>query len=235
MCGRFNVIDNPELRKLLHDLGIELSLPTRTNIAPTESIAMVRAGERGNEVAEVRWWLTPHWAKEVSQKYSMFNARSESLATSRAFAEPFRRRRGIVPMSTFIEWRVEQDEQGQSGKQPYLIAAEGEAMAIAAVWDRWEQGEESVESCALVTAAAAPEFRQVHDRMPLMLTGEERARWLDVSRELDADDPLFSPGLKMPLRMQPVSRAVNSARNKSVELMAPVGKGFPLRSSGEFR
>ena len=131
-------------------------------------------------------------------------------------------------MSAFIEWRMEEEPSGRSVKQPYLIAPEGDALAIAAVWDRWEQGEELVESCALVTAAAAPEFRQVHDRMPLMLTGEERARWLEVSRELDADDPLFSPILKMPLRVQPVSRAVNNARNKAVELMSPTEDGFLL-------
>ena len=224
MCGRFNVIDDPELQKLLQDLGIDLNLPTRTNIAPTETIAMVRAAESGgNELADVRWWLTPGWASEVSQKYSMFNARCESLATSRAFSQPFRKRRGIVPISAFIEWRAE-----AGGKQPYLIAAEGEALAVAAVWDRWERGDESVESCALVTTAAARDFQQVHNRMPLVLRADERDRWLDVSQPLEADDPLFTPVLKMPLTVLPVSRGVNNARNKEPELMVPTGEGLSL-------
>ena len=224
MCGRFNVIDDPELRKLLADLGVNLRLPTRTNVAPTEPVALVRTAESGgNELAEVRWWLTPRWAKEVSQKYAMFNARSETLATSRAFAEPFHRRRGIVPMSAFIEWRSE-----EGGKQPYVIAPEGEALAVAAVWDRWEWGDEPVESCALVTTAAAPEFLQVHNRMPLLLRADERQRLLDVSSPLEEDDPLFTPMLKMPLRVRPVSRDINSARNKDVALMAPAGDGFLL-------
>lgn len=224
MCGRFNVIDDPELRKLLEDLGIDLNLPTRTNIAPTESIAMVRAAASGGrELEEVRWWLTPGWSREISQKYSMFNARSETLASSRAFAQPFKHRRGIVPISAFIEWRAE-----AGGKQPYLIAAEGEALAVAAVWDRWESGEETLESCALVTTAAAPEFQQVHQRMPVILRGDERERWLDTSQILTAEDPLFAPVLKVPLRVQPVSRGVNNARNKAAELMVPSDQGFRL-------
>jgi putative SOS response-associated peptidase YedK len=51
MCGRFNVIDNPGLQQLLHDLGIDLSLPQRVNVAPTESIELVRQGESGLQPA----------------------------------------------------------------------------------------------------------------------------------------------------------------------------------------
>ena len=59
MCGRFNVIDSPGLQQLLHDLGIDLSLPQRVNVAPTENIELVRLGESGPRVDDARWWLTP--------------------------------------------------------------------------------------------------------------------------------------------------------------------------------
>lgn len=225
MCGRFNVIDNPELQALLKELGVDLGLPTRTNIAPTETIFMVRE-ESPRQLAQVRWWLTPHWAKQVDQKYSMFNARAEGLAKSRAFAEPFRHRRGIVPVSSFIEWRTE-----EGGKQPYVIEAEGEGLALAAVWDRWEGDGEVVESCALVTVAAAPEFEQIHNRMPLMLFDDERDRWLDSASEVAVDDPLFNPLLKRRMRATPVSRGINNARNKEAELLEAVGDPLPLHGN----
>ncbi len=218
MCGRFNVIDNPELQTLLQELGIDLGLPTRTNIAPTETIALVRE-QSPRALVEVRWWLTPRWAKQVDQKYSMFNARAEGLANSRAYGEPFRKRRGIVPASSFIEWRKETDGSGQVAKQPYRIEAEGEALALAAVWEHWEGDGQVVESCALVTVAAAPEFEQLHHRMPLLLVGGERDRWLDANHEVAQDDPLFQPLLKRPLRAVPISREVNNARNKDPELL----------------
>lgn len=221
MCGRFNVIDNPELQRLLQEMGIDLGLPSRCNIAPTETIAMVRELEGNRQLAQVRWWLTPSWARQVDQKYAMFNARCESIATSRAYAVPFKQRRGVVPVSSFIEWRNE-----EGARQPYLIAARGEALALAAVWDRWQGKGETIESCALVTTAAAPQFAQVHKRMPVMLTAVEQQRWLDCGTELSAGDPLFEPRLKQALTVQAISRQVNNARNK--ELTVLQAEGEPL-------
>jgi putative SOS response-associated peptidase YedK len=241
MCGRFNVIDNPELQKLLRQLGIDLGLPSRSNIAPTEIISLIRqhpptppdtSEGAGLEMAEVRWWLTPHWAKQVDQKYSMFNARSETIAHSRAFSEPFHRRRGIVPVSSFIEWRAEEGGRASRGKQPYMIGAVDSALALAAVWDRWEGGGQVIESCALVTTAAAPEFEQIHKRMPVMLNGDERGRWLDCAVEIPANDPLFTPRLKFELLAAPISRGVNNARNKDWSLLEPVGEEIHLRGGG---
>jgi putative SOS response-associated peptidase YedK len=224
MCGRFNVIDNPELQTLLRELGIDLGLPSRSNIAPTENVLMVREPA---EAVELRWWLTPRWARQVDQKYSMFNARSETLASSRAFAEPFRRRRGIVPVSSFIEWRSE-----EGGRQPYLIQAQDSALALAAVWDRWEGEDKIIESCALVTTAAAPEFEQIHKRMPVMLAAKERQRWLDCSTEIAANDGLFEPRLKQRLRIEKISREVNNARNKAIELICPIDSAFSVDPPG---
>lgn len=224
MCGRFNVIDNPQLQTLLQELGIDLGLPSRSNIAPTENILMLREPA---EAVELRWWLTPRWARQVDQKYSMFNARCETLASSRAFAEPFRRRRGIVPVSSFIEWRSE-----DGGRQPYLIQAQDNALALAAIWDRWEGEGQVIESCALVTTAAAPEFEQIHKRMPVMLVGDERSQWLDCGQEIAANDALFAPCLKHNLRIEAISRGVNNARNKEIELLNPTGANLPVAHGG---
>jgi len=230
MCGRFNVIDNPELQRLLQQLGIDLGLPDRANIAPTETIAMVRELEGRRELAQVRWWLTPSWARQVDQKYAMFNARSETISSSRAFSEPFKRRRGVVPVSSFIEWRSE-----EGVRQPYLIQAQESALALAAVWDCWQGGDEPLESCSLVTTAAAPQFEQVHKRMPVILTTEEQSRWLDCTQVLAANDPLFAPRLKQALRVQSISRGVNNARNKELALLQPEGELLLLAADGPAR
>lgn len=225
MCGRFNVIDNPGLQALLRDLGIDLQLPAVTkggvNIAPTEPVLIARrepGPEAGTTLDTARWWLTPAWADEVSQKYAMFNARSETLAKSPAFRGPFKRQRGVVPMSSFIEWRKE-----GSAKQPWGITNEDNALAVAALWDVWEKGEAPLLSCTLVTTAAAPEFQPWHSRMPVLLTGAEAARWLDNAAAIAADDPLFAPRLKQPLYLAPLDRAISNARNTGAERLEPVG------------
>jgi putative SOS response-associated peptidase YedK len=218
MCGRFNVIDNPGLQQLLRDLGIDLKLPTGVNLAPTESVQLVRELAAERVAAPARWWLTPSWAREVDQKYAMFNARSETLASSRAFRHPFRSRRGIIPMSSFIEWRQE-----GAVRQPWLITNESKALAVAALWDVWEGGSSPLLSCTLVTTAAAPEFEPWHRRMPVLLTADESNRWLDCSAEIDPKDPVFRSELKQPLRLQALPRAVGNARNKDPGLVVGYG------------
>jgi putative SOS response-associated peptidase YedK len=219
MCGRFNVIDSPGLQQLLQDLGIDLKLPQAANVAPTESVQLVWdiAGER--QTGAARWWLTPSWAKAVDQKYAMFNARSETLASSRAFRHPFKSQRGIVPMSSFIEWRQE-----GGVKQPWMITNDQEALAVAALWDVWKGEGESLISCTLVTTAAAPDFEPWHRRMPVMLAADECDRWLDCGHHIEADDPLFRSELKYPLRLQMLSPSVGNSRNKNSALLEGVGE-----------
>lgn len=224
MCGRFNVIDSPGLRQLLHDLGVDLNLPDAANIAPTEHIYLVRdlSGERQADLA--RWWLTPSWAPAVDQKYAMFNARSETLATSRAFRHPFKSQRGIVPMSSFIEWR----QEGKV-KQPWLVTTPDQALAVAALWDIWDKGEQPLLSCTLVTTAAALEFEAWHRRMPLILAPDEYDRWLDGEHEITAGDPLFRAELKRDLCLQALPRAIGNAANKDPALLQGVGEVVELK------
>jgi putative SOS response-associated peptidase YedK len=218
MCGRFNVIDSPGLQQLLQDLGIDLQLPAAVNVAPTEQVPLVREGSAGAVLEQARWWLTPSWAKAVEQRYAMFNARSESLATSPAFRRPFKSQRGLVAMSSFIEWRQEGDI-----KQPWLITNEQQALAVAALWDIWEGGERPLLSCTLVTTAAAAVFAPWHKRMPVLLAPDECARWLDGNHSIAPDDAIFRSELKMPLQLQPLSRAISNARHKDLQALQGVG------------
>ncbi|WOJ95959.1 SOS response-associated peptidase [Congregibacter brevis] len=231
MCGRFNVVNTPGLQALLDGLGVDLQLPAPLyNIAPTESVSMIRSVDGDdNALSSARWWLTPSWSKEVSQKYAMFNARSEGLSKSPAFRKPFVSQRGIVPMSSFIEWR------GAKGdKQPWQITNEEEALAVAALWDVWfgdsELGQlgEPLLSCTLVTTAAADRFKPWHSRMPVMLAPGDRDRWLDNSAPIAPDDSIFAPNLKEPLRLVPIDKAAGNSRNKSPESMAPAGDSVTL-------
>ena len=215
MCGRFNIDSTPGLQTLLASLGHDLELPPpRFNVAPTEDVPLLANGE----LREARWWLTPHWAKAVDQKYSMFNARCEGLAKSPAFRRPFESQRGVVPMSSFLEWA-----RADGGKVPWLVSNEDHALAVAALWDVWEGGDEPLLSCTLVTTDAAVPFRPWHARMPVLLAAGERERWLDNGQRIAADDPLFAARLKEPLLLTPLDRAVGNARRKDASLMAPVG------------
>jgi len=230
VCKRFNVEQAPLTRWLLHVIGVEHPGPDNHNAAPTEWIVVVRAAAAGGlESTRMRWWLTPHWTKAVSTRYSMFNARRETVATSPAFREPFRRHRCLVPVSGFYEWT------GKSpGRQPWYIHPQGEAgLLLAGVWDRWSdpQGNETLESFAVITTAAHPALRFVHDRQPVMLSVEAARRWLapgSASAELDS---LLEPAIPVDLDVVPVSSRVNDARHKEPACTRPTGVPVTVRAT----
>ncbi len=226
MCGRFNITKTPGLDALMASLGCAMPLPQLINAAPTETIPLVtRDGDGTTTLRPARWWLTPHWSQGPSQKYAMFNARCEGLARSPAFRGPFASQRGIVPMSSFIEWRGASDR-----RQPWLVTTEDEALAVAALWDSWQGADRDrpLLSCTLVTTEAAESFKPWHARMPVLLAPTERDRWLDNGARIRGDDDIFAPVLKQPLRLVPLDRRVGNSRNKDPELLDAHGEWVEL-------
>lgn len=209
MCGRYNVIDDPFTQDLLEELGIQMHVETRYNIAPTEDVQVVLSEDGSNRLRHMRWWLIPSWVKEPGTKYSMFNARADHLAESPAFRGPLRHQRCIIPASSFIEWRQEGDI-----RQPYDIRPVHGAVAFAGLWDHWGHGDETIYSCTLITTDATPGMEQIHNRQPVMLPRDALQRWLDPA--IDGRDlmTLLQPGLPEALEAVPVDARLNNSRYK---------------------
>jgi putative SOS response-associated peptidase YedK len=127
------------------------------------------------------------------------------VARRRPFRDAFIHRRCLVPASGFYEWRRE-----ESRKTPWWIrSASGEALAFAALWDRWRPSEgPSIVSFTILTRSAVGGLREIHDRMPVVLWPGDRDRWLD----LEPDDPSLKSileGAAPALVGHPVSDHVN--------------------------
>jgi putative SOS response-associated peptidase YedK len=208
MCGRLFIKPVTDLEKLLQMLGIfGVTLPVLNNLAPSESVPVLHRTSEGFAVSEMRWWLHPFWSpEEPSQKFAMFNARIETVLTSRAFREPVRHRRCIIPAAGFVEWK-----RDGKNKQPYFIEGRDQPLLLAGIWDVWR---DQLMSCAIITQAANEEFSAVHDRMPLSLDIPEMYRWLDPDVSVENLIHEFT-GASIKLRMRPISSRVNNARNKS--------------------
>ena len=227
MCGRFNITSDPLAKLLLTLVNMPYSGEDNFNAAPTEQIPVVRIAPAGAdnagapELVPMRWWLTPYWAKEMTTRYAMFNAKSETAAKSPAFREPYRKRRCVVPVTGFYEWT-----RREGSKVPYMISSrDTEGLLIAGLWDRWRNREtgEEVLSFTVLTTAANEALAFVHNRQPVMLSLEDARRWLDP--DIDTSDlaPVFQSALPVPLEVTEVSAAVNNARNKSADVFEPVG------------
>ena len=223
MCGRLTVAFTPsDLARRFpeadHDGALDaLDLP-RYNVAPTQPVPAVVAADGGPRWAALEWWLTPRWAKERTNRYATFNARAETVATAPAFKASFRDRRCLVVGSSFFEWQ----RRGKD-KQPFAIGLADEApLALAGVWDRWVDREtgEVVESCAVVTTDPNTLMADIHNRMPVVVTSDERDVWLGGTPE-DARHVMrsYDPDA---MAAWPVDAAVGNARTDGPECIAPL-------------
>jgi len=227
MCGRYAITSPLEaILKAFAVKGVRPNLQPRYNAAPSQDLPVVRAGPDGRELALIRWGLVPSWSKGPDSRYSMINARAETVASKPAYREPFRRRRCLVPANGFYEWRKFAD-----GKQPYFIAlSTGEPFAFAGLWDHWTGPEgEEITSFTIIVTAANDIVRPIHERMPVILGPEDYGSWLGEhgapSRTKLAI--LLRPYPAELMRAYPVSREVNSPANDSPELLAQVGESQP--------
>lgn len=208
MCGRIFVKPGPAMRLFLESFGIDTDLPELNNLAPTEQVPVLTRHEEQHRVGMMRWWLHPAWSPDPpNQKYAMFNARIETVLTSRAFKAPIAHRRGIVLASGFVEWKTE----GKL-KLPHYCEPTDEAqpLALAAIWEVWQ---EQVWSCAIVTQPADARFSWLHDRMPLSLTTEQAVSWMAADQEPKALLASLA-GQSVPLRIRQVEANINNARHK---------------------
>lgn len=222
MCGRFVQYSNPEVYASHFDLDANCEAIPRYNVAPTQPVLAIRGTEYGKrELVPLRWGLIPSWSKGLDSRYSMINARAETVNSKPAYRNAFKHRRCLIPAEGFYEWKA-----GKAGKTPFLIRRDDhEPFAMAGLWERWRgEDEQVIESCTIVVTDANDLLRPVHDRMPVILAPGDYAGWLDSANE-NKDELLamLKPASPAHWLMHPVSRQVNSPRNDGPELLEPVG------------
>jgi len=218
MCGRLNVIHDPLHRLVQIITGMQVELTTQYNVAPTEAVPVLVPGEGGWQIRDMRWWLVPWWTDEPTNKYSMFNARSETLTRSRAFREPFRYRRCIIPASGYYEWAREANVRIPR----YILPAEDSGFAFAGLWDRWKRDDQVIESCTIVTAAAPASMAHIHKRIPVHLSPAQVSAWVNQDTDPETLQELLAPTLRIPVAIVPVSNYVNNSRNKEAACIEPI-------------
>mgnify|MGYP002366239258 CR=1 FL=1 len=102
MCGRFIQCTSGEALAERFHLPIIPDLTPRYNVAPSQSVGVIRVTHAGHrEFVALRWGLEPAWAPEPRTAYSTFNARAETVADKPTYRHAFRRRRCLIPADGF--------------------------------------------------------------------------------------------------------------------------------------
>ena len=191
----------------------------RFNIAPTQTVDFVHHDKARNiELNRGRWWLVPFFAKELPTA-TMFNARIETIDTSGAFREPFKKRRCLIPADGYFEWTTS-PEDGK--KDPWLLQLpDCRPFSFAGLWAHNDNL--GVTSCTIITAPAVEHIAHIHGRMPVILEESAYDDWLSGDAQgNEAKALLLDNHLDRQLEFHRVSREVNSSRYEGTDTKKPI-------------
>ncbi|AOH43743.1 hypothetical protein BEQ56_09800 [Anaerolineaceae bacterium oral taxon 439] len=187
MCGRYSLMT--ELAALAEELNL-LVLPPRfeprDQVTPGSGIAILIDAKR-RKLEYFYWGLVPSWAKDVSIARKTFNARAETLLERASFRNAFRRRRALIPATSYYEWTSE-----GGTKTPYrFFLPDTKIFTFAGLWDYWMDAEgNEVYSATMITTAANEIAARVHSRMPVIIDRKDRDRWLTCDDPREVSDLL---------------------------------------------
>ena len=240
MCGRYAVLRTARDRaseQLFRDLAnadAAFGVP-RYNAAPMQQLPVVAVRDGTLRADVMQWWLVPHGSKDGKPMIGKdgtplrtFNAKGETLTTSRLYAPYFRSARCLVPADAFFEWMILKDEaplpSGKTPKQPMAIRLKaGRSMMIAGLFSVWKtEGEEEsgIGSFSIITTQANELMSKIHQRMPVILQEKDYERWLDRSnKDTDTLQKLIRPYTSEEMEAYPVSKAVNNSKNDGPECL----------------
>jgi putative SOS response-associated peptidase YedK len=221
MCGRFSytVELNTFKNHLLSEYGIkdvnnDIILP-RYNIAPGQDVIAIINDGKNYRVGTLKWGFVPSFAKDEKIGYHMINARSETLKEKPAYMHALTSKRCIILANGYYEWK----KDGTSKSPMRIIKKKEEILPLAGLWSTYVRPDGSkLYTCTVITTSANPLIKSVHDRMPCILTEENKKNWLNP--KITNPDILLSylhPYNDLEMEVYPVSPTVNNAKNETID------------------
>lgn len=211
MCNRYGYAapvsrladEFSQIRVPLHWANGQIpNLQPRPDIRPTNTAPILRPVDAavpaaGLELQELRWWLVPFFHKKPLSDWKAMctNAKCETIHTSAAFREAYKRRRCIVPADSFFEWTALDPEKPKGPKQKWRVTAKDrEIFFFAGLWDQAHPADHDgpLQSFTLATCGPGEDIKPYHQRQPVILDAEQAMTWLQLDgpgRELLQPSP----------------------------------------------
>ena len=205
MCGRFSL--TPKIEQVIEKLNIinSIEFAPSYNIAPSQNVPVVRNMDNRMVIAVMRWGLIPFWTKESPKSNSLINARGETVASKPSFRSAYKKRRCLIPADGFFEW-----QKMENGKLPYYIQLKNhEIFTFAGLWEQWQDDDQIIESCTIITTDANDDMKPIHHRMPVIIDREHYQHWFESADPQD----LLVPYPNDALIAYAVSSHVNNPSN----------------------
>ena len=167
MCGRYSLFDNQdnaEILKIIQEVSRrhpEMEFH-KGEIYPTNRVPVLLS-EVNTIVADLSSWGFPKYRGSGV----IINARAETADEKRTFRDSLLFRRCVIPSTGFYEW--------DSQKKKRLFRLPGEQTLFMGGIYKEIQGERRH---VILTTVANDSVRNIHDRMPVILTRDRVEEWI---------------------------------------------------------
>ena len=189
MCCRYYMEMSPELRPIIEEANrsalkerivnkLGRPMVTEGEVCPTNIVPVIAPNRScARTVFPMVWGFTLPRSSSP-----MVNARVETASTKPTFKESWERRRCIVPASYYFEW--EHLINAATGKaktgDKYMIQPKGSAVTwLAGLYRIEDISGIQVPVFTILTREPSEEIRFIHDRMPVILPGDDIEKWID--------------------------------------------------------
>jgi putative SOS response-associated peptidase YedK len=204
MCGRFVLVtDLKDIQKKFNLHNISYEHQPNWNIVPNQLIPAVIHRDGVNQLVCFRWGLIPSWSKDPSIANKLINARAETLDKKPSFRDAFKERRCLIVADGFYEWKKE----GNKKIPLYYYLKSGRPFGFAGLYETWTSPDKKeIKTCVIITTVANELIAPVHDRMPVILSGDQERTWLEsdavdlsdiksILNPYPAEDMDYKPGI----------------------------------------
>lgn len=174
MCGRYTLFTDKELKEIDDIIQQLANDPNRGRmktgeIFPTE-VVPVLTPERHKAVPHLFVWGFPSF----HGKRVIINARSETVHEKPMFRTSVEKRRCVIPSTGFYEW--------DCNKKKFIYSMpDSPLLYMAGIYNQFDGENRFV----ILTAESNSSVRDVHERMPLVLTKEQMEEWLFDDKAAD--------------------------------------------------
>ncbi len=219
MCGRFQLTASPEEIAEHFQLSRLPKYQPSYNIAPARKIlCIVELDDKSLKAVNLFWGLVPSWSKDAKNSHHLINARAETIREKPSFRAAFQKRRCLIVAQGFYEWQKQ-----ESGKRAFHIQRQDHQLfAFAGVWEHWQQEQQTLYSCSVITTEATELMQSIHDRMPVILPYDHYGDWLDKSSSVDQSFMLLDNWAYTNMMATPISDWVNNPRHEDERCINPI-------------
>lgn len=192
MCGRFTLRNLDDLKARYGETDFSPSY----NVAPGQQILTIT-----DKFQTMKWGFTPYWAEKP---LNLINARIETLFEKPSFTNS---NRCLIPADGWYEWK-----QKDEVKVPHFHHLKGDLFFFGGVFG----GYRGKVGCAIVTTDAVESLKNIHERMPLIISRQHFQGWLNGD-DIDYVDTFSSKAIIN----HPVSTHVNNPLNDDPKCVFP--------------